>query len=250
MLVVLPTALLGGAALAPEVCRRTLARASPSFMATGGRRHFFVLTQDRGPCCHGGQLIFPDFLEHHVIGNHGEVQGHHWFHAPTTPNLPCFLPHKDISIPTPNRRLSHRPTVIQGEKDLLAFFAGAGTGALNSGDVGMRMGRYLMLKAFGNRSDPGIVAAQHMSRADYDHKMARARFCPIFGGYAPWTPRLVEAVFAGCVPVIFSSWLPPFSSTLNWEQFSVRVGSLSLVPHLRGILERQESDEPCTSHSS
>lgn len=44
---------------------------------------------------------------------------------------------------------------------------------------------------------------------------------------------------AGCVPVIFSSWLPPFSRVLDWSKFSVRVDSLDLVPQLKRILENQ-----------
>ena len=43
----------------------------------------------------------------------------------------------------------------------------------------------------------------------------------------------------GCVPVLFSSWLPPFSRLLDWDRFSVRVPSLDLVPQLKTILERQ-----------
>ena len=44
---------------------------------------------------------------------------------------------------------------------------------------------------------------------------------------------------ARCVPVFFSSWLPPFSRVLDWERFSVRLASLDLVPHLKHELEVQ-----------
>lgn len=52
----------------------------------------------------------------------------------------------------------------------------------------------------------------------------RARFCPICGGFSQWTPRLVEALYYECVPVILSdALLPPFSRILDWTKFSARL---------------------------
>ena len=96
-----------------------------------------------------------------------------------------------------------------------------------------------MLRIWGNRTDPSILAVPRLPHAEMLRAMARARFCPIFGGNSPWSTRLIEAMMARCVPVFFSSWLPPFSRLLDWERFSVRVASLDEVPHLKTLLEAQ-----------
>ena len=48
---------------------------------------------------------------------------------------------------------------------------------------------------------------------------------------------------ARCVPVFFSSWLPPFSRLLHWERFSVRIASLDEVPRLKTLLDAQPYEE-------
>ena len=62
----------GGPAIVPQQCLRRLAERSEAFRATGGARHFFILTDDRGPCCLDGKYKDVSFLNHHIIGNHGE----------------------------------------------------------------------------------------------------------------------------------------------------------------------------------
>lgn len=234
----------GGAGLAAERCRRKLAKMSPAWRATGGARHFFILTTDRGPCCNNGALMQTDFLRHHVIGHHGELRGHHW-RLSKAPDISCFHDHKDISIPTPR---SVRPPPTDAEeaapaRTLLAYYAGGGlfkdTRIMGNPapQPGLREGRRLLHKHWGNLSrHPGIVVVSSAPKAAYDAGLRRAKFCPVMGGYAPWSPRLGEAIFAGCVPVLFSSWLPPFSRVLDWQLFSLRVGSLHDIADLPRLL--------------
>ena len=237
----------GGPVLGPERCRRALERRSEAWRATSGRRHFFVLTGDFGPCDHSGHLISPMLLAHHIIATHGERDGHHW-HWTEGPDLPCFVSQKDISIPPAN--WEERPSSIAlaerggasetprvqaaGSRDLLAFFAGAGEFR-----SGKRQGRQLMLRFWGKDADPSIKAVPRMKHEEMIAAMSRSKFCPIFGGNSPWSTRLVEAMATGCVPVFFSSWLPPFSRVLGWDRFSVHFPSLDLVPQLKELLEQQ-----------
>ncbi|KAL1527126.1 hypothetical protein AB1Y20_015808 [Prymnesium parvum] len=236
MVVVLLAREFGGAGLAPERCRRKLSRESEAWRRTEGARHFFILTSDRGPCCNGGQLLHTAFLRHHVIGHHGELDGHHWRHG-AAPDVPCFHSHKDISIPTPSAALPAAPR-RGAARDLLLFYAGAGLTSSSGRQVfGMREGRKLLHEHWGNASrHPDVRVLRKASPAEYLTGIARARFCPIMGGYAPWTPRLSEAMLAGCVPVLFSSLLPPFSRVLDWSRLAVRVRSLHEIPRLRAIL--------------
>ena len=90
-----------------------------------------------------------------------------------------------------------------------------------------------------NKRDPTIRTHRHLPKDMFIAELRRSKFCLIFGGNSPWSTRLVEAIVNGCVPVIFSSWLPPFSRLLHWEDFSVRISNLTLVPHLKFILESQ-----------
>ena len=246
-LVVLYTHRYGGPVFGPDRCRRALEQRSAAWRASGGARHFFVVTSDFGPCDHTGHLLSPALLGHHLIVTHGELDGHHW-HWGEGPNLPCFCAYKDVSIPpamwihppggtatttTPDDGVGYRGTA-EKSRDLLAFFAGAGEFR-----NGKRQGRQLMLRIWGDRADPEILAVWRLPREEMLRSMARSKFCPIFGGNSPWSTRLVEAMQAGCVPVFFSSWLPPFSRLLDWARFSVRVASLDLVPQLKTILKQQ-----------
>jgi len=227
----------GGPFLAMERCRRTLSERSAAWRVNDGARHFFIAPSDYGPCAHTGHMMSANMLRHHVIAIHGEMEGQHW-HWGIGPDLPCFVPEKDISIPPSSQR--HRPPPLpQGPtpRDLLAIFIGAGEMKASLTHGAKRAGRALMLKYWGGGKDPAIRAHTHLPHAEFVAGLRRAKFCPLFGGNSPWTTRLVEAIMNGCVPVIFSSWLPPFSRLLRWEDFSVHLSNLTLVPHLKSILE-------------
>ena len=103
---------------------------SPAWARDGGRRHFFILTNDRGPCCLDGRYKDVGFMRHHIIAN-GARTAIRWTtdraaaraHEPMlrvgerddaarlhqftdkldeAPRLPCHDRAKDLAIPTPN----------------------------------------------------------------------------------------------------------------------------------------------------
>lgn len=50
------------------------------------------------------------------------------------------------------------------------------------------------------------------------------------------SPRIVESIYAQCVPVILSqNYVLPFSDVLRWEAFSIQV-DLSEIPRLKEVL--------------
>ena len=65
-----------------------------------------------------------------------------------------------------------------------------------------------------NRSWAGhadLLIRKALGRAEHGEALFASKYCLVVEGYAPWTPRLSEAVGAGCVPAILSpALLPPF----------------------------------------
>ena len=119
-----------------------------------------------------------------------------------------------------------------GEKrDVLAFFAGQMHGFV----------RPLLLQHWG-QDDPDIKVFGPMRRgkgwdkSTYLDYMRRAKYCLCPRGYEANSPRLGEAIFYKCVPVIISdTLLPPFFEILDWEAFSVVV-PVKDIPRLKEIL--------------
>lgn len=72
--------------------------------------------------------------------------------------------------------------------------------------------------------------------ATYYEDMQRAVFCLCPLGWAPWSPRLVEAVVFGCIPVIIADDIVlPFADAIPWEEIGVFVAEED-VPKLDTIL--------------
>ena len=100
---------------------------------------------------------------------------------PRTPYAPTLPP-----VP---RKESH-------ERPLLLFYAGW--------NYGVRME---LVNTFKN--DAEMVVRQSVPPAEYVRHILSAKFCPICGGFSQWTPRLAEALFYGCVPVLLSAQMTP-----------------------------------------
>lgn len=57
-------------------------------------------------------------------------------------------------------------------------------------------------------------------------------------GYEVNSPRIVEAIYYECVPVIIAdNFLPPFNEVLDWSSFSVTLAEKD-IPKLKEILLR------------
>ncbi|XP_042512868.1 probable beta-1,4-xylosyltransferase IRX10L [Macadamia integrifolia] len=58
----------------------------------------------------------------------------------------------------------------------------------------------------------------------YYEDLQRSVFCLCPLGWAPWSPRLVEASIFGCIPVIIADGIVlPFSDTIPWKEIGVFV---------------------------
>ena len=83
-----------------------------------------------------------------------------------------------------------------------------------------------------------MIETQFVS--DYILEMGHSRFCLCPGGWAPWSPRMIESLFIGCIPVILADDLAlPASRYINKEEYLVALPQNMTVSeldyHLRSI---------------
>ncbi|OVA08569.1 Exostosin-like [Macleaya cordata] len=142
---------------------------------------------------------------------------------------------KDISLPETFVHFKNNPLQELGgkppsERRTLAFFAGNMHGYL----------RPILLKYWENK-DPDMKIYGKMNKTlkkemNYIQHMKRSKYCICAKGYEVNSPRVVEAIFFECVPVIISdNYVPPFFEVLDWEAFAVFVPEKD-IPNLKTIL--------------
>ena len=78
----------------------------------------------------------------------------------------------------------------------------------------------------------------------YEENLRNSTFCICPSGFAPWSPRIYEAIFAGCIPVIVSDHVRlPFDGVfLDWRDFSVKIREEN-VPRLGEILRSISNEQ-------
>ncbi|XP_031377617.1 probable glycosyltransferase At5g03795 isoform X1 [Punica granatum] len=142
-----------------------------------------------------------------------------------------FNPSKDASFPEIHLRTSKLSGLIGGlspsRRTILAFFAGRLHGHIRS----------LLLSHWKDRNDSDVQVYEQVPKGmNYDLMMKKSRFCLCPSGYEVASPRVVEAIYAECVPVLISDgYIPPFSDVLNWKAFSVQV-EVKDIPRIKEIL--------------
>ncbi|KAJ0087885.1 hypothetical protein Patl1_32312 [Pistacia atlantica] len=141
-----------------------------------------------------------------------------------------FSPMKDVSFPEINLRTGKINGLVGGpspsRRSILAFFAGGVHGPIRS----------VLLEHWENKDEDIRVQKYLPKGVSYYDMMRKSKFCLCPSGYEVASPRVVEAIYTGCVPVLISEhYVPPFSDVLNWKSFSVEV-SMSDIPNLKRIV--------------
>jgi len=87
-------------------------------------------------------------------------------------------------------------------------------------------------------NDDDIKVYEYLPKGlSYYEFMKKTKYCLCPSGYEVASPRIVEAIYSECVPVILSEhYVLPFSDVLNWASFSVQI-PLSQIPNLKTILQ-------------
>lgn len=100
-------------------------------------------------------------------------------------------------------------------RSILAFFAGNVHGRV----------RPVLLRHWGNGQDDdmrvySLLPSRVSRRMNYIQHMKNSRFCLCPMGYEVNSPRIVEALYYECVPVIIAdNFVLPFSEVLDWSTF-------------------------------
>ncbi|KAG6670690.1 hypothetical protein I3843_Q045700 [Carya illinoinensis] len=188
----------------------------PFWNRTGGADHFLVACHDWAPT-ETNQLMANCIR---ALCN-ADVKG-------------GFVLGKDVSLPetlvrsfrSPLRDLGGKPP---SQRSILAFFAGSMHGYV----------RPILLQHWENK-DPNMKIFGRMPKSkgnkNYIRHMKNSKYCICAKGYEVNSPRVVEAIFYECVPVIISdNFVPPFFEVLNWESFAVFILEKD-IPNLKSIL--------------
>ncbi|KMT03158.1 hypothetical protein BVRB_8g197120 [Beta vulgaris subsp. vulgaris] len=189
----------------------------PFWNRTGGKDHFVVACHDWAP---------------YETRHHMENSIKALCNADATIG---FKIGRDVSLPETFVRYARNPLrdiggKLPSKRNILAFYAGNNHGYL----------RPTLLNHWKDK-DPdmriyGLLPVNVSRRMNYLQHMKSSKYCICPKGHEVNSPRIVEAIFYECVPVIISdNFVPPFFELLNWEAFSVIVSEKD-IPKLKEIL--------------
>ncbi|CAN6540472.1 unnamed protein product [Malus baccata var. baccata] len=196
-----------------------------------GADHFMLSCHDWGPTTTSS---VPDLFHNsiRVLCNANTSEG--------------FNPLKDASFPEINLKTSEMPGIggqPPSKRSTLAFFAGRLHGHI----------RYLLLNEWKGKDQDVQVYDQLPRRVSYENMLKSSKFCLCPSGYEVASPRVVEAIYAECVPVLISDgYVPPFSDVLNWKSFSVQipVKNISDIKTILTAISSRHRNKPVSSLSS
>ncbi|KAG6401568.1 hypothetical protein SASPL_138428 [Salvia splendens] len=142
-----------------------------------------------------------------------------------------FNPSRDVSIPEIHLPTGTTRGLLGGppssRRPILVFYAGGVHGPI----------RPILLEHWENASDPDVQVHRYLpSNVSYYGMMRRSRYCICPSGYEVASPRMVEGLYSGCVPVLIKDkYVVPFGDVLDWEKFAVIV-AVRDIPNLKRIL--------------
>ncbi|KAL2554309.1 putative glycosyltransferase [Forsythia ovata] len=141
-----------------------------------------------------------------------------------------FDPSKDVSIPEINLPGGRMNGLIGGpspsRRQILVFFAGGLHGPI----------RPILLEHWENKDEDVQIHRYLPKSVSYSDMMRKSKYCICPSGYEVASPRMVEALYTGCVPVLIKDhYVAPFSDVLNWKSFAVEI-PVEEIPNLKKIL--------------
>ncbi|KAM0000887.1 putative xylogalacturonan beta-1,3-xylosyltransferase [Helianthus debilis subsp. tardiflorus] len=215
----------------------------PFWNRGNGSDHVFVASHDYGACFHAMEDRavaegIPEFMKNSIVLQTFGVKYRHPCQDVEHVVIPPYVsPEKVRAI------LSVSP--VTGRRDIFVFFRGKmEVHPKNvSGQYYSKRVRTRILRKYGH--DRRFYLKRNRF-AGYLSEIVRSVFCLCPLGWAPWSPRLVESVALGCVPVIIANGIMlPFENTVPWSEISLTVAEKDV-----GKLGRILDDVAATNLSS
>ncbi|XP_062073950.1 probable glycosyltransferase At3g07620 isoform X2 [Humulus lupulus] len=201
---------------------KKIAKKYPFWNRSHGSDHFLVACHDWGP---------------YTVNEHKELSKN-TIKALCNADLSegVFVRGKDVSLPETTIRTPRRPLRNVGggkrvsQRPILSFFAGYMHGRV----------RPTLLKHWHNKDEDmkiyGPLPARVSRKMSYIQHMKSSKYCICPMGYEVNSPRIIEAIYYECVPVIIAdNFVLPLSEVLDWDAFSVVVAEKD-IPNLKEIL--------------
>lgn len=201
---------------------RVISDKYPYWNRSSGADHFLAACHDWGPGISGGN---PELFRHfiRVLCNANTSEG--------------FQANRDVSLPEINIPfgLLERPTRGKpvSKRTILAFFAGRAHGKI----------RKVLFKHWKEKDNEVLVYESLPKGRNYAELMGRSKYCLCPSGWEVASPRVVEAIQSGCVPVLLSqAYVAPFSDVLDYSKFSVQIG-VEKIQDIKTILKGIPNEE-------
>ncbi|KAL6521157.1 hypothetical protein OROGR_017726 [Orobanche gracilis] len=187
----------------------------PYWNRTLGHDHFILGCHDWTPTIsHGVPHLFQNSIR--VLCNANMSEG--------------FKPSTDVSMPEIYLLDGTTDGLIGGpppsDRAILVFYAGGIHGYI----------RQVLMDQWKNK-DPEVQIHEYLPKGtSYYDMLRKSRYCICPSGWEVASPRMVEALYVGCVPVLLKDhYAKPFGDVLDWSAFSVDV-AVKEVPDLKKIL--------------
>lgn len=141
---------------------------------------------------------------------------------------------KDVSIPQTlkggNQSGLDIGNLSSDKRDFFVFYAGQMHGVVRPVLIDYWRGKDPSMKIY------EVLPPEIANNISYAEHMKRSRYCLCPKGFEVNSPRIVEAILSGCVPVIIAdNFVLPYSDVLDWTKFSITVAEKD-IPQLKTIL--------------
>ncbi|KAL4191001.1 hypothetical protein AMTRI_Chr07g27410 [Amborella trichopoda] len=212
-----------------------IAKSWPFWNRSDGSDHVFVASHDYGACFHAMEDVakadgIAEFLKSSIILQTFGVKGPHPCQDSDHIQIPPYISPDYVKATLTSLPKTHK-------RDIWAFFRGKmEIHPKNiSGRIYSKGIRTMIWKNYHHHRKFYLMREKFQG---YQQEMARSVFCLCPLGWAPWSPRIVESVALGCVPVIIADGIRlPFPEAVRWSQISISVAEKD-VGKLGKILER------------
>ncbi|XP_042505370.1 probable glucuronoxylan glucuronosyltransferase IRX7 [Macadamia integrifolia] len=214
---------------------RLISSKLPFWNRSGGADHVFVASHDYGACFHAmeDEAIadgIPEFLKRSIMLQTFGVRYRHPCQEVENVLIPPYVSPESIQS-----TLKRMPENVK--RDIWVFFRGKMEAHPKnvSGHFYSRRVRTVMWQKY-HRNRKFYLKRHRYDK--YQSEIVRSVFCLCPLGWAPWSPRLVESVVLGCVPVIIADGIRfPFPDVVRWSQISLTVAEKDVGKKLGRILE-------------